>query len=87
MDQMRYYEVDVPATVTVFVQGTDLTPEQAMREAARYATSVVPTENEAAGYSSVAFEGRTDGLAISRTDIEVTGALRATDTTADQLAG
>ena len=81
MKDVRYYEVDVPMTLTVFVSGKDLTPEQAMEEAARYASSVVPTEGEAAGYSSVAFEGRTDALKVARSDARITGMLSATDTT------
>jgi hypothetical protein len=84
MEDMRYYEVDVPVTLTVFVRGRGLTPEQAMQQAARYAESTVPSENEAQGYSSVAFEGDADGLAVTRTDLEITGAVTAVDTTDDQ---
>lgn len=85
MDDMRYYEVDVPVTLTVFVRGEGLTPERAIEEAARYASSTTPSENEASGYSSVAFEGRTDSLAVTRADMEITGSITASDTTADQL--
>jgi hypothetical protein len=85
MDDMRYYEVDVPTTITVFVRGQGLTPERAIEEAARYASSATPSENEASGYSSVAFEGRTDSLAVTRADMEITGTVVAVDTTADQL--
>lgn len=84
MDDMRYYEIDVPVTVTVFVCGRDLTAEQAIEEASRYVTAAVPTENEAAGYSSEAFAGRTDGMAVTRSDLEITGPVTGVDTTADQ---
>jgi len=85
MDDMRYYEVDVPVTLSVTVRGRGLTPEQAMKEAARYAERSAPSENEAVGYSSVAFAGRTDSLAVTWTELEITGAITASDTTAHHL--
>jgi len=85
MDDMRYYEVNVPVTLTVFVRGEGLTAEQAIEEAARYAERSAPTESEASGYSSVAFEGRADSLAVTRTELEITGSITASDATADQL--
>lgn len=85
MSDRRYYEVDVPTTITVFVEGDGLTAETAMEAAARYVDSIGPTENESRGYSSVAFADRDDGMAITRGDIEITGALSGLDTTADRL--
>ncbi len=85
MSNKRYYEVDVPTTLTVFVEGEGLTPEQAMEEAARYAERIGFSENESEGYSSVAFAGRSDGLAITKADLDISGSLSATDTTDDHL--
>lgn len=85
MSNKRYYEVDVPTTLTVFVEGEGLTPEEAMEEAARYAERMSFSESESDGYSSVAFAGRSDGLAITKADLDVSGPLRATDTTDDRL--
>ncbi len=85
MTDMRYYEIDVPITLTVVVQGRGLSVEEASTTAARYAEAMAPTEGEAAGYSSVAFKGRSDGLAVTGASLEITGPVSGVDDTANRL--
>ena len=80
----KFYEVSVPVTITVFIEGDDLTEEEAADHAARYTNSIAPSEMESKGYSSVAFAQHPAAIAITRAEVDISGPPNPVDTTADQ---